>query len=146
MFCIHSGQHLCLSVIDNLEKIVGSRMRRFSQCSSISFALIICILTLLPALGYALRDSPAPWLRQLCESANMRLEAIAVNPSSVTLDTGEQHNFEAQATFSDGTNQDVTELVDWTSSDPNVGTIDNQGAIHGDQRGKYDRTGGPNER
>ncbi len=57
----------------------------------------------------------------------MRLEAIAVNPSSVTLDTGEQHNFEAQATFSDGTNQDVTELVDWTSSDPNVGTSDNQG-------------------
>ncbi len=57
----------------------------------------------------------------------MRLESIAVSPSSATLEIGERRNFEARGTFSDGSTEDLTGLVDWTSSETSVGTIDDQG-------------------
>ena len=49
--------------------------------------------------------------------------AIAVSPGNLTLPLGLHQQFTAIATLSDGTTQDMTSSVTWSSSDPNVLTL-----------------------
>ncbi len=44
-------------------------------------------------------------------------------PSSATLSVGKTLQLAATGTFSDGSTQDLTETVDWSSSDPGVATV-----------------------
>jgi trimeric autotransporter adhesin len=50
---------------------------------------------------------------------------ITVTPTNpmIPFNTGNEEQFTATATYSDGTTQNVTDAVDWTSSDPTIGTI-----------------------
>jgi hypothetical protein len=59
---------------------------------------------------------------------NPILNSIAVTPSSTTVVLGLQQQFAALGTFSDGSTQDVTAAVTWTSSNPTVLTITAGGA------------------
>ncbi len=49
--------------------------------------------------------------------------ALAINPASASIAPGTTLPFKATATFSDNTQQDVTSLVEWNSSDPSAATI-----------------------
>ncbi len=91
--------------------------------------MIICFAILIPTSGHALRDAPAPWLRALCGSGMILpgLESISVEPSSATVDLGGGRDFTATGTFEDDSTQDLTDQVNWTSSNVSVGTIDSQG-------------------
>lgn len=55
------------------------------------------------------------------------LTGITVTPEDLELQIGVTQQYEALGTFSDGTNQDITTLVAWESSDQEVAIIDDAG-------------------
>lgn len=56
------------------------------------------------------------------------LTAIAIKPPNPTITLGQRKQFGATGTFSDGTTQDLTQQVTWTSSDVAVAIINSSGA------------------
>ncbi|MEW6278092.1 MAG: FG-GAP-like repeat-containing protein, partial [Candidatus Eremiobacterota bacterium] len=59
------------------------------------------------------------------------LLGLAVNPPNATIAAGTAQSFTATGTFSDGSTQDLTLAVNWTSSDPAVAGVDPQGSARG---------------
>ena len=57
--------------------------------------------------------------------------SVQLTPSSVTIPVGGVQQFQATAMFTDGTSQDVTNSVTYTTSNPNVVTVDANGNLHG---------------
>ncbi len=55
------------------------------------------------------------------------LESIAVSPQQASVPVGEQVQFAAQGTYSDGSTPDLTTQVSWRSSDPVLASIDQTG-------------------
>lgn len=53
------------------------------------------------------------------------LSSIAVNPGSLILPKGLQQQYRALGTFADNTTLDLTEVVTWSTSTPNIGSISN---------------------
>jgi hypothetical protein len=63
--------------------------------------------------------------------------SLTVAPTSAAIDVGQTAAFQATASLSDGTSQDVTTTVTWTTSDATVATIGlNTGVAEGIGRGK----------
>lgn len=59
------------------------------------------------------------------------LQSISVSPSPTTLPAGFEQQFTATATFGDGSTQDLTNSVTWTSSPLSVATISNTTNLRG---------------
>ncbi|HEY0703080.1 MAG TPA: Ig-like domain-containing protein [Candidatus Acidoferrales bacterium] len=59
------------------------------------------------------------------------ISTIAVSPSNPSLAAGSVLQFHAIATFNDGSQQDVTSVVNWTSSNTSTATITSTGAATG---------------
>lgn len=59
------------------------------------------------------------------------LLSIAVSPAMGTVTVGATVNFTAMGSYSDGSTQDITTLVTWTSLDTNVATVDNGAGTQG---------------
>jgi uncharacterized protein YjdB len=57
--------------------------------------------------------------------------ALRVAPKDRSLDVGEVKSMTALATFSDGAEGEVTDAVQWTTSNPAVATISNEGGENG---------------
>ncbi|MGA2160531.1 MAG: Ig-like domain-containing protein, partial [Dehalococcoidia bacterium] len=55
------------------------------------------------------------------------LSSIAVTPANPNVTGGATQQFTATGTFSDGTTQDITSSVTWTSSNPAAATISTSG-------------------
>lgn len=51
------------------------------------------------------------------------LVSLAITPGAAAISRGTTQQFNATGTFSDGSTQDLTASVTWTSSDPNVATL-----------------------
>src|SRR5229473_2973037 len=62
-----------------------------------------------------------------CNSATVFLRSVQVSPVNPTVAEGSQQQFTATGTFSDGTTQDLTKNVRWSSSDSSAVTIDSTG-------------------
>ena len=56
------------------------------------------------------------------------VQSIAVTPTNPTIALGSSQQFAATGTFSDGSTQDVSNVVTWTSSTPTVAVVDQSGA------------------
>ncbi|HRI49101.1 MAG TPA: Ig-like domain-containing protein [Pseudomonadota bacterium] len=63
------------------------------------------------------------------------LTSIAVTPATQSLAAGTNLQFIATGTYSDNTNQDITSLVSWTSSNVNFATISSGAGTRGLARG-----------
>ncbi len=61
----------------------------------------------------------------------VRLQALSITPNPLVLPLGSGRLLKCTATYSDGSNQDATTSVDWTSTDPNVASIGNAGTGKG---------------
>jgi len=59
------------------------------------------------------------------------LQAIDLTPAQVTLPAGESQAFVATGSYSDGTTQDITKSVTWTSSDATVASVSNAAGFEG---------------
>ncbi|MGC4114095.1 MAG: Ig-like domain-containing protein [Myxococcales bacterium] len=59
------------------------------------------------------------------------LSSIAVNPAKQTVPKGSTASFNAVGTYSDGSTQDITTAVTWTSSDGKVASISNVAGSQG---------------
>jgi uncharacterized protein YjdB len=59
------------------------------------------------------------------------LSSIAIKPSNLDLPRGDTQNLRATGTFSDGTTQDLTHLVTWSSNNETVATVSNASGSHG---------------
>jgi len=57
------------------------------------------------------------------------LTSIAVSPSNATISTGIFQQYTATGAYSDGSTQNLTNQVTWTSSNTNVATINNAGLV-----------------
>ncbi|WP_051241329.1 Ig-like domain-containing protein [Vibrio litoralis] len=68
-------------------------------------------------------------------TTNATLETLTVSPATATLANGLTKQFNATATFSDNTTQDVTSSVSWSSSDTNVADIDVAGLATASTKG-----------
>ena len=69
------------------------------------------------------------------------LSSIAIaNTSPVNLAVGSKQQFTAIGTYEDGSKQDVTFKVTWSSSDPNIATISSIGSVAGVSVGNTDIT------
>jgi hypothetical protein len=62
---------------------------------------------------------------------NATIQSIAVTPATTPIPLGLQQQYTATATLSDGSTQDVTNIVTWTSSDPTKVTITTSGLATG---------------
>ncbi len=102
------------SLIDRNVKF--TRFRRFPQeASSSKKLLLVAVLAILGALT-ACGDAHLPLLT-----------SIQVSPANSTIDIGQTQQFTAVGTFSDGNTQDLTNLVNWSSSNTNVAAISSSG-------------------
>ena len=63
------------------------------------------------------------------------LASIAVTPTSPTLAVGASQQFDAMGTYTDGSTQDVTTLVAWSSSTPTIATVSATGLAVGTGQG-----------
>lgn len=59
------------------------------------------------------------------------LTALEITPATTTVPVGIATQFRAQGSFSDGSNQDLTSSVTWTSGDPAVATVNDLGGVSG---------------
>jgi hypothetical protein len=59
------------------------------------------------------------------------LESIIVTPENSTIQVGENQQYSATGTFSDGSEQDLTGIATWLSTDDTVGTISNSSFSRG---------------
>lgn len=59
------------------------------------------------------------------------LTSIEISPEAATIAQGTTVQYEAEGTFSDDTTLDITDIVDWTSSDTDVGVINAEGLATG---------------
>jgi uncharacterized protein YjdB len=59
------------------------------------------------------------------------LQAVTVQPTSATIAIGMNLSFTAQGQYSDGTTQDLTATVNWTSSNPQTASISNAAGSKG---------------
>jgi hypothetical protein len=81
--------------------------------------------------------SPAgPWIMQMvairaASGGGPVLTSIAVTPTNPSISTGAQQQFTATGTYSDGSHQNLTNSVNWTSSIPSVATISSAGLATG---------------
>ena len=66
------------------------------------------------------------------------LTAVTITPETATIAQGTTVQFEAEGTFSDDTPQDITDIVDWQSTDNGIGIIDTNGLAEGIAPGQAD--------
>ncbi len=59
------------------------------------------------------------------------LQSISVTPATATMPSGYQVQFQATASFSDGSSRDVTTRAIWTSSNPSVAVVSTSGPTPG---------------
>lgn len=59
------------------------------------------------------------------------LVGIAVSPTSSTVAKGATYQFSATGTYTDGSTQDVTQIVNWAISDTAIATVDGTGLVSG---------------
>jgi len=59
---------------------------------------------------------------------NASIQSIAVTPSNPTIALGSSQQFAASGSFSDGSTQDITNVVKWTSSSPTVAVVNQSGS------------------
>jgi hypothetical protein len=59
------------------------------------------------------------------------IKSVAISPATVSIAPGTTQKFKATATFGDNTQQDITDLVQWNSSDASTATIQDFGANAG---------------
>ena len=69
------------------------------------------------------------------QSTSATVVSVTLIPSSGSVPKGTNLQFNATATFSDGTTQDITSSVVWNSSDPTIVSIDATGHAHGNGTG-----------
>ena len=62
---------------------------------------------------------------------DVNITSVAVEPGQATIEVDGVQQFTAEATFTDGSTQDVTAGATWTSSDDAIATIDNAGLATG---------------
>ncbi|WP_404835547.1 Ig-like domain-containing protein [Aeromonas media] len=60
---------------------------------------------------------------------NAMATAIQITPAASSLPKGTRQQFQATATFSDSSSQDVTDQVDWDSSNISIATVDLEGEV-----------------
>ena len=70
------------------------------------------------------------------------LVSITVTPTAATLALGSSQQYQAMGTYSDGSTQNVTTLLSWSSGTPAVATVTNTGLVTGLGRGTATLTGG----
>src|SRR6516165_2673497 len=63
------------------------------------------------------------------------LTALLISPANSTIDTGHNQQFTAKGTYSDGSTNDLTNLVIWNSSNTAAATISSSGLALGRGRG-----------
>jgi trimeric autotransporter adhesin len=67
--------------------------------------------------------------------SNATVQSISVTPANPTIALGSSQQFAASGSFSDGSTQDITSVVTWTSATPTVAVVDKTGvaasASHG---------------
>jgi len=63
------------------------------------------------------------------------LVSIAITPANISLPLGVSANFTASGTYDDGSIQDLTTLVAWSSASTSVGTVDASGLFIGTGQG-----------
>jgi uncharacterized protein YjdB len=59
---------------------------------------------------------------------NASIQSIAVTPANPTIALGSSQQFAASGSFSDGSTQDITNVVKWTSSSPTVAVVNQSGS------------------
>lgn len=67
---------------------------------------------------------------------DLTLSSLQVTPATASIYRAESQSFQAEATFSDNSKQDVTDVVSWTTSDNRLVPIDAAGQATGVQRGQ----------
>ena len=81
-------------------------------------------------------SSSGPWIMQMvafrtASGGGPTLVSIAVTPVNPSITAGDQQQFTATGTYSDGSRQDLTNSTTWTSSVPSVATISSSGLATG---------------
>jgi hypothetical protein len=71
------------------------------------------------------------WKHNLSVPNDSALVSIAVTPTTATIALGRSQQYQAVGTYSDGSTQNVTALVGWSSTTTTVATVDGAGQASG---------------
>ncbi len=98
------------------------RADRFGKSRFLSWLVMFFAVGLITACGGggSSSSSPAPATPQ-----EVTLETIVITPQTASLAAGTTEQFSAEATYSDGSQADVTEDVTWSADDTAVITVEN---------------------
>lgn len=109
------------------------RADRFGKSRFLSWLVMFFAVALLGACGGggSSSSSPAPVTPQ-----EVSLETIVITPQTATMAAGTSKQFAAEATYSDGSQADVTEDVTWSVDDGAVMSIENAADGAGASAGK----------
>jgi hypothetical protein len=102
----------------------------FSGHKSITTALLIALIGIFTACGGGGSDSSAA-ASAPAAPATPELTSISVGPPDSTVAAGQSKQFTATGLYSDGSKQDVSSSVTWSSSTPVVSSINSQGLAIG---------------
>jgi hypothetical protein len=85
-------------------------------------------------VGSADYDVLLRWLSQGAradDAGSARLRELKITPAEQVTKPGEKYKLQVQATFADGSSEDVTSFCSFESHDPAVATVDAQGWVQG---------------
>ena len=81
----------------------------------------------------------AAQIQQIYNSATV--VSLTITPANPSIAAGQQQQFTATGTYSDGSHQDLTSSVIWSSSSPSVASSDKQWSGHRGRRWQHDHSG-----
>jgi uncharacterized protein YjdB len=70
--------------------------------------------------------------------SNATIQSITVTPAAPTIALGSMQQFAASGLFSDGSTQDITSVVTWTSSSPTIAVVNQKGVASSATHGQTD--------
>lgn len=92
------------------------------------------------ARGLVLREDANGVMKTVSENPPA-LVAVTLDPAAPAIERGDEIGIRATARYANGARRDVTTLVDWTTSDSSLATIDESGVLRALREGRVDVSG-----
>jgi len=124
----------------DFEQVVrGSRGRRVNPAAPEHSLLLLKASARVPHGGGKVLSDTSPeyallrrWIAGGAKREDLQsgeVQSLRIEPAAQRVKLGEQYSLQVQATFADGTSEDVTPLCKFESLDPAVASVDKQGRV-----------------
>ena len=98
--------------------------------------LLLCLVSLLGLGGCSADVTPGEaTTAERSAVTGVTLKSIALTPAAPSLYVDAKQQLTATGSYSDGSTSDITQTVDWSSNNPVIASVSNQGLVTGVSKG-----------